>query len=95
MVGGVAQGVAWDHLALVDEVMNLRRALTSRATIDQAKGIVMAKRRCTPDQAFKILAKLSQDTNVKLADVAAALVYKAHGPTDTATTDCLQDVKSA
>ena len=69
-----------DYRTLLDEVMNLRRALTSRATIDQAKGIIMAERRCTPDRAFEILAGLSQDTNVKLADVAAALVYKAQAP---------------
>lgn len=59
--------------------MNLRRALTSRASIDQAKGIVMAERRCSPDEAFKVLAKMSQDTNVRLADVARAIVYKARG----------------
>ena len=62
------------------EVMHLRRALTSRAVIDQAKGIVMAERRCTPEAAFEVLVRLSQDTQVKLADVAAALVYKAQGP---------------
>jgi hypothetical protein len=59
------------------EVANLRRALTSRATIEQAKGIVMAERRCTPDDAFDLLRTLSQRTNVRLADVALALVYKA------------------
>ena len=71
-----------DHLGLVEEVMNLRRALTSRASIDQAKGIVMAERRCSPDEAFKVLVKMSQDTNVRLADVARALVYKAQGQLD-------------
>lgn len=58
------------------EVVNLRRALTSRAAIDQAKGIVMAERRCTPDEAFDVLRTLSQHANVRLADVALALVYR-------------------
>ncbi|WP_296606541.1 ANTAR domain-containing protein [Nocardioides sp.] len=71
---------ATDYQVMAEEIMNLRRALTSRATIDQAKGIVMAERRCTPEAAFEVLAALSQDTNVKLIDVAAALVYKAQGP---------------
>jgi len=71
---------AADHQAMATEVMHLRRALTSRATIDQAKGIVMAERRCTPEAAFEVLAHLSQETNVKVVDVAAALVYKAQGP---------------
>jgi AmiR/NasT family two-component response regulator len=62
------------------EVMHLRRALTSRATIDQAKGIIMAERRCTPEAAFDLLARLSQDTHVRVVDVAAALVYKAQAP---------------
>jgi PAS domain S-box-containing protein len=66
-----------ENEALASEVLNLRRALTSRATIDQAKGIVMAERHCTPDEAFATLVKLSSDSNVKLADVALALVYKA------------------
>lgn len=64
--------------ALVREVSNLRRALTSRAAIEQAKGILMAERRCSPQEAFSLLAKLSQDTNVRVADVALALVYSAH-----------------
>jgi hypothetical protein len=62
---------------LAEEVVDLRRALGSRATIEQAKGIVMADRRCSPDEAFAVLARLSQDTNVRLADVALALVYQA------------------
>lgn len=65
--------------ALAAQVVNLRRALTSRATIDQAKGIVMAERRCTAERAFDVLRALSQNANVRLADVALALVYKAQG----------------
>ena len=71
---------ATDYRAMAEEILSLRRALTSRATIDQAKGIIMAERRCTPEEAFEVLARLSQDTNVKVADVAAALVYRAQGP---------------
>jgi two-component system, response regulator / RNA-binding antiterminator len=65
--------------ALAAEVANLRSALTSRATIDQAKGIVMAERGCTPEEAFDVLRTLSQNANVRLADVALALVYKCQG----------------
>jgi hypothetical protein len=71
---------ATDYHAMAAEVMHLRRALTSRATIDQAKGIIMAERRCTPEAAFDLLARLSQDTHVRVVDVAAALVYKAQAP---------------
>ncbi|WP_110183084.1 ANTAR domain-containing protein [Nocardioides solisilvae] len=73
-----AFGRAVERIAnLGREVSQLREALTSRATIEQAKGLVMADRGCTPDEAFKVLVKLSNDTNVRVAEVARALVYKA------------------
>jgi GAF domain-containing protein len=59
---------------------HMRTAMESRAVIEQAKGIIMGDRRCTADEAFRILAKLSQDTNRKLRDVAAALVAQAAAP---------------
>lgn len=56
---------------------DLQAAMVHRAAIEQAKGIIMGDRRCSPDEAFAILAKISQDTNRKLHDVAAALVHRA------------------
>lgn len=61
---------------LVDEVTNLRRALETRGVIEQAKGMLMATRHCDAGQAFDILRQMSQDTNVRLVDVAGALVYQ-------------------
>ena len=58
----------------------MQQAMESRAVIEQAKGIIMGDRRCSPDDAFGILAKLSQDTNRKLRDVAAVLVESAQEP---------------
>ncbi|MDQ0366826.1 GAF and ANTAR domain-containing protein [Catenuloplanes indicus] len=55
----------------------MRAAMAHRAVIEQAKGIIMADRRCTADEAFRILTRISQDTNRKLRDVAAALVAQA------------------
>ncbi len=59
---------------------NLQRAMESRSTIEQAKGIIMAERRCSADDAFQVLVTLSQQTNRKLRDVAAALVEEASSP---------------
>lgn len=42
--------------------------------IEQAKGIVMAQRRCGPEEAFDVLRQVSQRTNVKLHVLAAQLV---------------------
>ena len=56
---------------------HMQAAMESRAVIEQAKGIIMGERRCTADEAFQILSKLSQDTNRKVREVAAALVARA------------------
>jgi GAF domain-containing protein len=64
----------------------LQEALTSRAVIDQAKGILMAQRGVGADEAFDILRTASQGQNRKLRDLAQELVdraVKGHGePTD-------------
>ncbi|MDQ4036762.1 MAG: ANTAR domain-containing protein [Actinomycetota bacterium] len=52
----------------------LEEALTSRAQIDQAKGIIMARHGCSADQAFARLVTVSRNTNTKLADLSARLV---------------------
>ena len=57
---------------------HMQAAMETRAVIEQAKGIIIGERRCSPDEAFQILSKLSQDTNRKLRDVATALVAKAY-----------------
>jgi GAF domain-containing protein len=55
----------------------LQAAMSSRAVIEQAKGIIMGRRRCTADEAFAMLTRISQNSNRKLRDVAAALVAEA------------------
>jgi hypothetical protein len=68
-----------DPLALTverlrDEAEGLRQAMRSRANIEQAKGMLMERYGCDPDEAFSRLARLSQHANLKLADVASAMV---------------------
>jgi GAF domain-containing protein len=58
----------------------MQSAMEHRAVIEQAKGIVMAERRCTPEEAFAVLTKVSQDSNRKLRDLAAAIVARARLP---------------
>ena len=55
----------------------LEQALESRAEIEQAKGVIMASTRCTPDQAFDLLVRQSQQQNRKLREIAAEVVYNA------------------
>jgi GAF domain-containing protein len=53
---------------------DMRRAMETRAVIEQAKGILVAQQHCTPEQAFELLTRLSQSTHRKLRDCAADLV---------------------
>jgi len=57
----------------------LEQAMASRAVIEQAKGILMARTGCSSDEAFKMLSKQSQRTNRKLHDVAASVVKDPKG----------------
>jgi AmiR/NasT family two-component response regulator len=52
----------------------MQAAMKSRAVIEQAKGILMARHRCSADDAFKYLSRLSQNSNRKLRDIAQSIV---------------------
>ncbi len=72
-VTGVLQHVA-EREALRELAANLERALTSRAVIDQAKGVIMAKLGVDAEDAFARLVTLSSRLNVKLRDLARLVV---------------------
>ena len=67
----------WDARELSQQ---LNEAMKSRATIEQAKGILMGAQRCGPDEAFEILVRASQRENRKLRDIAANVVAQAASP---------------
>jgi GAF domain-containing protein len=60
-----------------ERTMRLRRALESRAVIDQAVGILRSRSGGTADEAFERLTHISQTENVKLSAVAERLVDEA------------------
>jgi GAF domain-containing protein len=62
-----------------DQNDQLRSSIMSRAIIDQALGVIMATERCPQDRAFALLRSISQNTNVKLRDLAAAIVSNVTG----------------
>jgi hypothetical protein len=62
-----------------ERASHLEQALVSRSTIDQALGVLMAQNKCTPDEAFGILRRASQNRNVKLRDVAAMIIERFTG----------------
>jgi GAF domain-containing protein len=55
----------------------LGEAMKSRATIEQAKGVLMGAQRCSADEAFELLTRASQRENVKLRDIARRIVDNA------------------
>ena len=58
----------------------LQEAMDSRAVIEQAKGLLMARSRdLTPEGAFDMLRQVSQRENVKLRDVARRIVESRGG----------------
>jgi len=63
-----------DEASLLDRVTQLETALRSRPVIEQAKGMLMLLHRCDEDRAFRVLIAVSQSSNRKLRDIAAALV---------------------
>jgi GAF domain-containing protein len=74
--GHAAVAVANAHLyettaALAEQ---MRRAMATRAVIEQAKGIVMRDRHCSADEAFDVLVRMSQRSHVKLREVAQRIV---------------------
>jgi len=56
------------------EYHNLQGAFGRRATIEQAKGILMARHAIDADKAFEMLRDHSQHNGRKLTDVAGAIV---------------------
>jgi len=49
-------------------------ALRARVIIEQAKGLIIAVRRCPADEAWETLRRASQEFNIKLRELAVALV---------------------
>jgi hypothetical protein len=57
-----------------EEASTLRRGLESNREIGKAVGLLMATHDIDDDRAFEMLAKVSQEMNVKVAEVAAQVV---------------------
>jgi GAF domain-containing protein len=74
-----AQGGAAVHNATLYRtcrrlVDNLHAGLESRAVIEQAKGVLHAELGVSPEEAFRLLSRYSQNTNQRVRRVSARLV---------------------
>jgi GAF domain-containing protein len=79
MIFASHSSVAW-NAARRDE--QFKRALASRDTIGQAKGMIMERYAVDAVQAFAVLRKVSQDSNVPLIQIASELITTAGSPQD-------------
>ncbi len=79
----VACANAESYHSAVQEAQQMREAMASRAVIEQAKGVIMAQNRCSPDRAFEILRSASMGRNVKLRDLAWQIVETMNGDVPT------------
>jgi hypothetical protein len=59
---------------LREEVDQLKEAVTSHATVDQAIGMMVALGRVTPDEGWAVLREVSQRTNIKLRNIAELIL---------------------
>lgn len=71
MVFATHAALAWDS---VRRERQFRNALESRDSIGQAKGRIMERYRVDSDTAFAMLRKMSQNSNVRVADIAREII---------------------
>lgn len=64
---------------LEQENAQLRQAVNSHATVDQAIGVLTAIHRLAPAAGFEVLREVSQRTNIKLHTVAESVMAWALG----------------
>ncbi|MBA2281769.1 MAG: GAF and ANTAR domain-containing protein [Acidimicrobiia bacterium] len=81
---GVAAATVTRYARGYELSLQLQEAMASRAVIEQAKGILMASERCSPDDAFDVLVRASQNQNRKLRDVASDVVRRYANTDDPA-----------
>ena len=62
-----------DAVAIHDKA-DLLTALRSRVIIEQARGVLVARDRCTPDEAFDLLRRISHNDNITLQQLAQIIV---------------------
>ncbi|GHK05330.1 ANTAR domain-containing protein [Streptomyces sp. NPDC003753] len=59
---------------LEEEICQLKEAVTSHATVDQAIGMLVALGHVTPGQGWEVLREVSQHANIKLRNVAELIL---------------------
>lgn len=72
--GGAVIGNAADYGDAQRTAQQLRDAAESRTQVDQARGMLMQTLGCSADEAMRWLRRVSQERNIRVADVAGMIV---------------------
>lgn len=84
-ISAKALDLALNIAHLRDARDDLTAALKSRTVIDTAIGAIMAQNRCSRDAAFQILVRTSSNRNVKLRELASAIISSIAGEREIST----------
>jgi len=71
----VARFEQWQGLR--EELTRAQASLAERKLIDRAKGILMKQRRCSEEEAYRMLRTTAMDHNQKLVQVAESVITMA------------------
>jgi len=72
--GGAVVGNAADYGDAQRTALQLRAAAESRTLVDQASGMLMQALGCDAEQAMRWLRRISQERNIRVADVAGMVL---------------------
>jgi GAF domain-containing protein len=61
----------WEARSLTE---NLQRAMESRSSIEQARGIIMSTMGCNPDEAMRVMIRRSQEQDINVRELAAEII---------------------
>ena len=65
------------HQSMQQELDDLKTTLVERKIIDRAKGLLMAQRNCSEEEAYKLLRTTAMNQNIRLAALAQSIVDTA------------------
>lgn len=63
-----------EYQALRKELAQTRASLADRKVIDQAKGLLMRKKKLDEPAAYRAMQKMAMDRNLRLADLARSII---------------------
>ncbi|MFE7076915.1 ANTAR domain-containing protein [Streptomyces sp. NPDC057620] len=64
---------------LLQEIAQMHTALKRRPVIDMARGVLMALWSCSADDAWEVLANVSQQSNTKRYDISEGVLATVRG----------------